>query len=215
MINLKSEKMLMKIYEPYEPETILFESSTPGSYNLEILGGIYLVYCIGAGGGGASSRIIGSRPTKTASAGGGSGSGFIGELYINKGSYSITVGAGGNGATGGGGWRYGGAGGNSLINNIVTSYGGGGGAGDGGGHEGRSGSAGSIPTIDASIISETLNSIGNNGSANGSHSGNTSGGASLYEGYGAGGAAGISSSDPYGYSGTTGYVKIVYKRLGG
>ena len=31
----------------------------------------------------------------------------------------------------------------------------------------------------------------------------------------AGGAAGISSSDPYGYSGTTGYVKIVYKRLGG
>ena len=196
------------IRDPYKKETVLFESSTPGTYNLNISGdGVYLVYCIGGGGG--SARSYSPSKKKAAKAGGGSGSGFIGEIHISSGDYSIVVGNGGNAAYTGGGWSYGAAGGNSSLSNIITCFGGRGGAADAGGPSYIVGAGGSAPAIIGQTKNIELNSSGNSG-------GNGPGGASLYNGYGTGGTAihdhpfsSAGSQNP----GTAGYVKIVYKRL--
>lgn len=69
---------------------------------------------------------------------------------------------------------------------------------------------GAAPNVTASIISTTLNKAGNGGShKSGSlSSASAAGGASVYNGYGAGG----SGSAPTGsHPGSSGYVKIVYK----
>ena len=65
---------------------------------------------------------------------------------------------------------------------------------------------GSAPIITAEIISEELNSAGNNGEAVNRTTSSVNGGASLYEDYGKGGdVIGISPQH-----GTSGYVKIIY-----
>ncbi len=195
------------IRDPYKKETVLFESATPGSYNLNISGdGVYLVYCIGGGGG--SARSYSHTKKKVALAGGGSGSGFIGEIYINSGNYSIVVGNGGNASYTGGSWCYGAAGGNSSISNIITCFGGNGGAADAGGPSYIAGAGGNSPAIIGRTKNIVLNSSGVSG-------GNGSGGTSLYNGYGAGGASTGSNFSSAGSQnpGVAGYVKIIYKRL--
>ncbi len=177
-----SKNLLLKS-DPYKKNQVIFESSTPRTYNVEILGkGKYEVYCIAGGGGGRygdSSRDY--------MQGGGSGSGFIGIIRINAGTLNVTVGAGG---------RYQSyPGNNSAIAGIVKTYGGG--AGGGGG--------GAIPTLSVIPISTTLNSSGNRGET--SRGGVAKGGASLYEGYGAGGDGEFLRNN----SGKPGYIKVVYK----
>ena len=184
MMELWSKGLLLKS-GPYKKDQVIFESSTPGTYNVEILGkGKYEVYCIGGGGGGyykRDNRIV---------AGGGSGSGFIGIIKIEASTISVSIGAGGRYQS------YDGAG--SSIGNLVITYGGGRGS--------TSSAAGAQPTINATIISTTLNSAGNPGERR-AGSGPAAGGASLYNGYGAGGVGQMGIN----YSGVSGYVKIVYK----
>ena len=184
MMELWSKNLLLKS-GPYKKGQVIFESSTPGTYNVEILGkGKYEVYCIGGGGGGYYKR----NPKSVGS--GGSGSGFIGIIKIEASILSVSVGAGGRYQS------YNGAG--SSIGNLVITYGGGRGS--------TGGAAGAQPTINATIISTTLNSAGNPGESSGG-SGPVAGGASLYNGYGAGGVGQTGNNS----SGVSGYVKIVYK----
>lgn len=200
MLEFWSKQLLLSAKsDPYKPETVLFESATPGTYSLNLAGdGVYELYCI-AGGGGGSSRNSGG--SVYINSGGGSGSGFIGTMQLSKGIYSITIGAGGNG-----GDTYGGGGGNSAIGNTIVSYGGGG--GNATGLSGSGGSGGAIPSVNVAAISIALHTGGNNG---GSGRGSTAagGGSSVYGGWGAGGMANKSNRA----AGTAGYVKVIYKRL--
>lgn len=176
----------------YPIDTILFESSTPGTSSIELEKGIYEIYCIAGGGGGWGKKggII------EEAAGGGSGSGFIGQITISKGNYKVTVGAGGAGGS-----VSGENGGNSTIGNIVKTLGGSG--------SGKYAPGGAAPEITTSIVSTILNQSGNTGKYNGQGSNpSADGGASLYNGYGAGGTG---RSIGGGESGSSGYVKIVYK----
>lgn len=178
------------IKDPYKKETVLFESATPGTYNLNLAGdGVCLVYCIGAGAGGNYSSDRNSKISR----GGGSGAGFIGELLLKKGGLPIVVGAAGSENV---------AGGASNVGNVIIANGGLCGSGDGG--------AGGVVNVNSAYLAKTpeLQVNGNKGSRNFSTGvlPSAGGGASVWGGYGAGG------SGPHG-SGAAGYVKIVYKRL--
>lgn len=178
------------IKDPYKKETVLFESATPGTYNLNLAGdGVCLVYCIGAGAGGNQYRKL-----KNYSLGGGSAAGFIGEVRFSKGILPITIGGAGN---------QGQSGGASVVSNIVTANGGivGGGT--------AAGSGGTIGVNMSFVVGSPQLQTNGNGGAKAEAQNNypfAAGGASVWGGYGAGG------SGPSG-SGTAGYVKIVYKRL--
>lgn len=201
---------LIYSYLAFPIGTVLFEQSTPGdSYYVTMPPGLYEVYCIAGGGGGSARRYIRYRD----GSGGGSGSGFIGYIRItSKISARVTVGAAGNGAFT---QQYyavkGGNGGNSSIESLIITYGGqaresnyngqyndiaGGGAG------------GAAPTINVTIISQTLNRAGNVGQSR-TNTEQAPGGASLYNGYGGGGTAG--ADQYYANPGTNGYVKIIYR----
>ena len=208
------------IKDPYKKETVLFESSTPGTYNVEILGkGKYEVYCIGGGAGGncTGGRTTGSHGGNWTSygAGGGGGAGFIGEVVLNKSILSIKVGKAGDGFRGGLGVTAKAPDGEaSQIGSFIIAGGGIGGimriSSRGRIEQQTAGVGGTISVSGISVIFSTLNSNGNNGETSG---GTPPGGASLYGGYGAGGSGfARGSSEPVtGLPGTNGYVKIVYK----
>ena len=185
---------------PYTPNQVLFESSTPGTYSLNILtDGVYEVYCIAGGSGGVTKHLIlNNNPT----ASGASGSGYIGNLKITQGTYHIVVGRGSSG-------KYGrnekvSDAENSSISNVVTSYGGKGGKPY---NDQTQAVGGNIPTIFAQEISFTLKQRGNNGII-ANYAGVYSGGASLYNGYGKGGDV---RTRNYANDGANGYVKIIFK----
>jgi len=109
---------------PYTPDQVIFESSTPGTYSVDILTtGKYEVICVGGGGGGVrwgNGNILAYQY-----AGGGSGgySNLIQTLV--KDNYTVIIG-------GGGGWtsngaNYAGTGGTSSFSDIVNATGGQGG----------------------------------------------------------------------------------------
>lgn len=198
---LSSERMLMQIQETYDPETVLFESNTSGTYTLDIFGkGVYEIYCIGGGGGGATY----GRPA----ASGGSGSGFIGEIKLPKGALTLTIGGGGNAST----KFYAGSGGNSSIGDLVIAYGGGGAFAYT--SDARVGVGGSIPIVNTEIIGEpTLHKAGNNGSGGSSLTDRYWNTTSVYNGYGNGGSARSNPSSKNANPGSSGYIKIIYKRL--
>lgn len=200
-----SRALLTRKEGSIQPGTILFESTTPGNYSVDLIAGIYEFIVIAAGGGGADSD--GSR--HYAIAAGGSGSGFIGNIQINAGNYNILVGKGGNAAESGGSWAVAQNGGNSSISNLITCYGGNGGAADAGGPSCRVGTGGAIPNISGHILDVTLNSAGNSGeyASKTQYHQLYQGGASLYNGYGAGGD--VQQNIGY-YPGKDGYVKITY-----
>ena len=180
----------------YAPGQVIFESATAGTYSLDLLEtGKYEVYCVAGGGSGA--RYFYSTQFLVAS--GGSGSGFIGNVALTKGTMSIVVGSGGSGQSGDG---YGYNGTNSSIGSAVICYAGGG--GNAHSPSGRGGSGGSAPSISVTVYSTSLNSAGNGGGFRAG--GSMGGGASLYAGYGKGGDASTGSVQ----QGTSGYVKITY-----
>ena len=207
---------------PYDPGTVLFESSTPGIYNVELLSTVKCeVYCIGAGAGGncTGGRTHGSHGGNWTSygAGGGGGAGFVGEVVLNKGILSIKVGKAGDGFRGGLGVTAKAPDGEaSQIGSFIIAGGGIGGimriSTYGRIEQQTAGTGGTISVSGISVASSTLNSNGNNGSTSG---GTPPGGASLYGGYGAGGQGfARGSSEPVtGLPGTNGYVKIVYKGI--
>ena len=182
---------------PYTPDQVLFESSTPGTYSLNVLtDGVYEVYCIAGGSGGATWHVMTNWRTAT----GASGSGYIGNLKITRHTYQIVIGGGSSG-------KYNTTkkvsdAENSSISNVVISYGGKGGKADG-----TQAIGGDIPTIFVQEISFTLKQSGNNGIVTGK-SGSYSGGASLYNGYGKGGDV---YTNNYANDGANGYIKIIFK----
>lgn len=162
------------------------------------------------GGGGGGSTI--SNNTIAAGGGGGSGAGFIGTVTLTAGTYTITVGGGGwNNHGYSAGIKAGDGGATTLVNNntgttIISAGGGvGGTCGDLVYSYGWGGAGGTIDTSNATIVSSTLNSNGNNEpvSSGSSVYPNIVYAQSLYNGYGQGGSCGAGSS-----AGRAGYFKI-------
>lgn len=193
MINLFSKKLML----PLKKGTILFENSTPGTYQVALKGGLYQVTITG-GGGGCSNP---SKHSVTAS--GGSAAGFIGTVRFAKGVYSIAVGNPGAGTNGGGG-----RGGTSSIklNNItlIDCQG-----GEVGYLDSRGGYGGVLTLNDSlNVVDFSVKSNGHNGQ--GWYGGGGEAGVSVLNnsvsGYGAGTYGGWSGSLP----GNNGYLKIMY-----
>lgn len=177
----------------YPSGEILFESSTPGTYNVNLLYPCAVnVDMVGAGSGGAGMimTMSGGR-TVFGSTGGGSGAYVSGTMPVEAGGYTIVVGAGSSGSQGSVA-----AGGNTSFNGQI--------AGGGGAHSTTSIGAGGSYTIDIDTI------VGINGNAGSSRSGagTASGGSSKYGGYGSGGTGRANSGGAGGDKGGDGYIKI-------
>lgn len=159
-----------------------YEYSSAGTYTINVpVEGYYTVTLVGGGGkGGIGLNLYNVNSTW----GGGSGAAFVGELFLTAGSHTVTVG---------------GANQNSTITGITA---GAGQNGTGGGYNlyPKSG-AGGVLSITGQTRNVTIQSNGNAGAA-GHNDGytHTAGGASVYAGYGAGGA---SNGSP-----TAGYFKL-------
>lgn len=191
-VNSNTNVTVSLVEQPYDIDEVVFESSTAGTYSVDLAAnGKYEVICIGGGGGGINSATR---------CGGGSGSGFDCVFQLSKGSYTIVVGKGGNTVDQRRG--NGEAGGNSRFGNSYGYRGYGGRFSTIQDYNG--GAGGDIPLISYTVVSTIFNKKGNNGST-GKHS--ASGGPSVYDntttGYGAGGSNVI--------NGYAGYVKVIYK----
>lgn len=202
-------------------DTIVYESSTAGTETITLEEGIYEVYCIAGGSGGAA--VGGTSTARAVAVGGASGSGFIGKVRINKGTYQITVGAGGAGSSGAyrytatsvkGGRSYIGhkvivRAGEVFLEELVTAYGGESSTTNGN-DTAIAGNGGAVPSVNTSIISQTLNKAGNQGNIVRYWATSTAG-ASVYGSYGAGGASTAYNGGGTHVDGSSGYIKIVYK----
>lgn len=168
-----------------------------GIYTITIpASGNYEVVAIGGGAGGAwGYDVYGVKHT----ASGGSGAGFVGEIYIPAGTYTAYVGAGGSSAGNG---EYGGAGGNTEIVGIISAGGGAAGAYATWGN--NTGSDGGVLSVLTTVVSSTVNSNGNSGS--GTMNAASSGGASVFNGHGKGGDADLSAS----YQGNSGFLSLKF-----
>lgn len=174
----------------YPLDTVIFEQTAAGTYSVALEKGKYEVYCIAGGAGGSGIDILSA---SFASYGGGSGSGFIGIINMAKGTYSITVGKGGEARQ----INLGEFGSNSSIGDLIITY--------GGQSDYNSGPGGAAPTVNTAILQQTLNTPGNTGACVESTS--SVGGAAVYMSYGKGGDGSSVAAE----NGHTGYVKIVYK----
>lgn len=203
-------------------DTVIYESSTAGVSTVELKEGIYEVYCIAGGSGGAA--VGGTSTNRAVAVGGASGSGFIGKVRLNKGAYQITVGAGGAGSSGAyrytatsvkGGKSYIGhrviaRGGEVYLEKLVEAYGGESSTTNGN-NIAIAGNGGAVPFVNTSIIiSQTLNKAGNQGNIVRYWATSTAG-ASVYGSYGAGGASTALKGGGTHVDGSSGYIKIVYK----
>lgn len=166
----------------YPHGTVLFESSTPGTYNINVLYPCTVHVDMVGGGGGGRYKTGASGHTHYYH-GGGSGAYITGSININSGGYSIGVAGGG---AGGGSSTAAQSGGDSSCFGAIA----------GGGQRGAGviNDGGTATVGETGLIGYTGNA-GNNGGA---------GGASLYGGYGYGGGASRSG----GQNGGNGYVRI-------
>ena len=192
---------------PYEPNTVIYESSTGGaSTNLSLPEGLYQVICIGGGGGGCGRHPGISGSFK--SAGGGSGSGFNCIFNLPAGNYAVAVGSGGASKTGATNGRDGG---NSRFGTSYA-YGGGGGIYQGGTSPFIGGAGGNAPTLTYTRTSTTLNTAGNSGSYDsGPYYAIGAAGAAVYGNYGKGGTSKVTTDDGDTLTDAKdGYVKVIY-----
>ncbi len=192
-------KELLLLKKIYDKDQILFESATPGSYQLEILdNGTFEYTACGGGGGGGGSAAAHAWYGGT----GGSAAAFSGFIVLKKGLYTINIGAGGPGGAPSGSNAYAGGNGENtsfLLNeiNLINTGGGHGGNGTGGSYNDG---AGGILSVHSSI--EIISSkIQKNGVAASTVS-------ILGNGFGSGGYAQVAN---WGTNGTGGYVKLIYK----
>ena len=186
------------VYENKLPAgQIVFEQAAAGTYTVTLpKTQNYRLIMVGGGGGGASG---GSGHYTNYNAGGGSG-GYVEVIVkLDKGSYTVSVGAiGAHGSGSSAGLYYGTAGGNTTAFGFTA----------GGGQGGRCsihsggplGGAGGSNTL-ATYVQLVANTTGNTGATSGG-SYNVSGGASVYGSYGRG-------QNAYGDAGVAGYIKIV------
>lgn len=187
----------------YDPSEVIFQSSTPGTYIVDIAtSGYYNVAVVGGGSGGAyvySSKFSDGR------ASGGSGAGFVGIVYLTAGVHTIKVGAGGSGKayeSNGQSSATSTAGEQSAIDSIIVANGGGSAKARIRGASQTAGSGGTLSYDSSKVQSYSLAKNGNAGTT--IYESNITGGASVYGGYGKGGNAG----NRYTTSGSNGYVLI-------
>lgn len=176
------------------PSETILNTSTPGTYTLDLEDGDYDVVVVGAGGGGSGC----SKHSDGAS--GASGSAFVGTITLTAGTYNVVVGAGGVG-TARLDWSRGGTGGSSSIGDLIIAGGGTGGALD------ASGGTGGSLTLNIVPKSYTVKSNGRNG-AGGYGWGQTSTVASPYGSYGYGGYGGQCDWQGGG-TGGNGYISLI------
>ena len=186
------------VYESKLPAgQVVLEQAVAGTYTVALpKTQNYRLIMVGGGGGGANG---GSGHYTNYNAGGGSG-GYVEVIVkLNKGSYTVSVGAiGEHGAGSSAGLYYGTAGGNTTAFGFTA----------GGGQGGRCsihsagpvGGAGGSNTL-ATYVQLVANTTGNTGATSGG-SYNVSGGESVYGSYGRG-------QNAYGDAGVAGYIKIV------
>ena len=178
--------------------TVIFESSGAGTYNVNITkNGIYQIWMVGGGAGGAQHYkywhfVTGQTEIVYQGAGGGSGAYITGTIELTKGTYSVTVGAGGSGMYSSG-TSTGGAGGNTTAFGQT--------AGGGSSHGWSTAGPGGTYTKNKGTLTGTNGKEGDYG-FNG-----VAGGASLYGGYGKGGDTQKKSAS----NGGNGYIKITFK----
>lgn len=194
--SLKGDSVSVQIVQTGETiyRTLREEYTNPNTYNFTVpSSGWYNLIIVGGGGYGASSWWSYGNNAYGLTAGGGSGAGFVGDIYLSAGNYSvvlgapagntvfydsnstalITAGAGGNGVANAAGQRYAGAGGTMTIPGTTQ------------------------------LQNITLNTSGNSGGTDAMvfpTMPHVPGGASVYGGFGAGGA---SNGSP-----TSGYFKL-------
>lgn len=193
MMNLLSEKIMLKKLDPYKKNQVLLEKATTGTFSVTLETGVYDIWCIGGGGGGSNGA-------------GGAGAGIYVRVKLLKGTYSCVVGAAGAGAVAYVRNNNGSAGGASSITGVSATITANGGAGRNGRRNGSGG--GTTGTLTYSfketftIIAKTTDGQ----ETNLSFLNNTTDGA------GAGGIA-QGSDTGAGYAGKVGYVKISYYGL--
>lgn len=166
-------------------KTVNQQYYSAGSYTFNApVDGFYTVAVVGGGGNGGSGLNAYAVETFWS---GGSGAGFVGELYLAAGNHTVVVG---------------GANGGSSIDNLVVAGAGGDGTGGGFNLSPVGGSGGTL-TITGQVQNASVQSNGNSGTTAVGLQQHVSGGASVYNGYGAGGA---SNGSP------TGGVVTIYKQ---
>lgn len=199
--------------EPYKKDEIIFESTTPGTYEFTPKGNcICEVTLVGAGAGGAFN----SSSNRSSAAPGSSGSGCIVRVFFKaKETYQITVGKGGNPNGGRDANTWGGVGDASKVallgQNLVLAPGG------NGGHVWwpNAAAAATPPALCSFVESNIVFSVvdillNRQGVSGGTYTG--PGGVSVIEGteYGKGGSATNSGGGSTATAGKPGYVKIAY-----
>jgi hypothetical protein len=206
-IQTKNERLNIKsVYKGsqqvwgYTPSQILFESSTTGTYTLNIEhSGAYELTICGAGGGGGGSATAHSWYGSN----GGSGAAFKGVVNLTPGTYTLVVGQGGNGGGASGRNAPGGSNGTASTiskdsTTIISAGAGNGGHGTGDYGSSNNGNGGTLTLGSIEVISSTISSNGVTKST-----------ASVLEnGYGGGGSF-VSRSA--GTKGQNGYIKLVAK----
>lgn len=212
---------------PYLPEQVVFESSTPGSYTLNLLAaGTYRIICVGAGGGAAavSTYKLNSNPSDPwhnaqAVAGGGSGGYSQSTVSLSAGAHYIQVGSGGAGSsgyndTGSAVSLTGSTGGGSTFDSTILAYPGGGGyayaKSTSSSHDRSATGGGGGPGTTTNGNAGSADSHGSNSAYSGTIT--ASGGASVYGGYGTGGSASATgmNNHPTANNGGNGYVKVTF-----
>ena len=182
----------------YGVNDVLFESSTPGTYSLNIKqSGNYEITIVGAGGGGGGSA--GSHAWMGAN--GGSGAVFKGVVNLSKSMITFNVGEGGTGGNSSGANAPGGQNGtDSSINfgsgKLITAGAGRGGHGTGDYGSSNTGAGGTLTITGITTVSTSINQNGVTSSDVSILGNNT-------------GAGGVSTSGKAGTKGQNGYVKIV------
>lgn len=188
----------------YPSDTVLFESSTPGTYSVTPLTpGTYNVICVGGGGGAAGVLLVSDC---AAGAGGGSGGYSNSNILLQANVIQITVGDAGSSSThgGDGGHRTGGNGGTSSVDSLISAA---------GGNGGDARAQTSSPSATGGSGGSGLTTNGNSGTARTLTSATeltANGGSSIYNGYGRGASVKIywGSNPSVTSTSTPGYVKI-------
>ena len=190
----------MAILRKYDGFVTLIDTSTPGTYTIENpVDTIAEIAIVGAGGGGVGC----AHGSKWYYADGGGGAAFVGTINISAGTYTVTVGAGGASNFNASSASDAGSvtGGSSSIGDLIIAGGGIRGSGTNCVYPG----AGGTLTVNADVISSTIQSNGNNATGGGMNGHGQA--QSLYQDYGKGGMGIYGGS----VAGTNGYVKVRIK----
>lgn len=190
----------MAFVRKYDGFVTLIETSTPGTYTIENpVDTIAEIAIVGAGGGGVGC----AHGSKWYYADGGGGAAFVGTINLPAGTYPVTVGAGGASNFNASSASDAGSvtGGNSSLGDLIIAGGGIRGSGTNCVYPG----AGGTLTVNADVISSTIQSNGNNATGGGMNGHGQA--QSLYQDYGKGGMGIYGGS----VAGTNGYVKVRIK----